>query len=91
MQNNKVSRSGSNPDHEPFTTIDDLLQKSRELLAGLERLSELRHPLAVRRGVRKGVTKNMTDSKQSRQIKGSGRTYFLDVQEIKGGQLSSDN
>ena len=33
----------------------------------------------------------MTDSKQSRQIKGSGRTYFLDVQEIKGGQLSSDN
>jgi hypothetical protein len=29
----------------------------------------------------------MNDDRQSRQIKGSGRTYFLDIEETKGGKL----
>ena len=88
MPNDKVSESGSEPDREPFTTIDDLLYKAQELFAGLKRLSEYKHPLDVRRGVRKGkeVKKCMNDDRQSWQIKGSGRTYFLDVEKTKEGK-----
>ena len=30
--------------------------------------------------------KRMNDDRQSKQIKGSGRTYFLDVEKTKGGK-----
>ena len=53
---------------------------------GLRKLSGYKHPLDVRRGVRKGVKKRMNDDRQSRQIKGSGRTYFLDIETTKGGK-----
>ena len=86
MQDDKVSRSGSNPGREPFITIDDLLQKAQELFAGLKKLSEYKHPLDIRRGVRKGVKTRMRDDEQSRQIKGGGRTYFLDIEETKEGK-----
>ena len=86
MQNNKRSRSGSNPGREPFTTIDDLLQKAQELFVGLRKLSKCKYPLDIRRGMRKGVKKSMQDDRQSRQIKGSGRTYFLDVEKTKEGK-----
>ena len=86
MQSNKASRSGSEPGREPFTTIDDLLQKTQELLSGLQKLSEYRHPLQVRRGVRKEVKKRMSENGQSRQIKGSGRTYFLDIESTREGK-----
>ena len=86
MPNDKVSRSGSNPKREPFITIDDCLRKAQDLFAGLKKLSEYKHPLDIRRGVRKGVKRHMNDDRQSRQIKGSGRTYFLDVEKTKGGK-----
>jgi hypothetical protein len=31
----------------------------------------------------KGVKKGMNDDRQSRQIKGSGRTYFLDIEKTR--------
>ena len=83
MPNDKVSRLGSNPGGEPFITIDDLLEKSQELLAGLKKLSEFKYPLDIRRGIRKGVKKRMNDDKPSKQIKGAGRTYFLDIAKTK--------
>jgi hypothetical protein len=86
MPNDKGSGSGSNPDREPFITIDDLLQKAQELFVGLRKLSEFKYPLDIRRGVGKGVKKRMSENKQSRQIKGSGRTYFLDVEKTRGGK-----
>jgi hypothetical protein len=86
MPNDKVSGSGSNPDREPFITIDDLLQKAQELFVGLKKLSEFKYPLDIRRGVGKGVKKRMSENKQSRQIKGSGRTYFLDIEKTRGGK-----
>ena len=86
MPNDRESRSGSSPDREPFTTIDDLLHKAQELFVGLRKLSGYKHPLDIRRGVRKGVKKRMNDDRQSRQIKGSGRTYFLDIGTTKGGK-----
>ena len=86
MPSDKVSRSGSNPGREPFITIDDLLQKAQELFAGLKILSEYKHPLDIRRGVRKGVKTRMRDDEQSRQIKGGGRTYFLDIEKTREGK-----
>ena len=86
MQNNKRSRSGGNPGREPFTTIDDLMQTAQELFAGLKKLSEFKYPLDIRRGVRKGVKKQMNDDRKSRQIKASGRTYFLDIERTKEGK-----
>jgi hypothetical protein len=86
MQNNKVSRSGSNPGREPFITIDDLVRKAQELSRGLRTLSGYKYPLDIRRGIRKGVKERMNKDKQSKQIKGSGRTYFLDVEKTKDGR-----
>ena len=83
MQKEKVSRSGTNPDRQPFITIDDLLQKAQELFAGLRKLSEYKYPLHIRRGVRKEVKKRMSKDRQSKQLKGSGRTYFLDVEKTR--------
>ena len=79
MQDNTLSDSGS----EPFTTIDDLVQEAEHLFAGLKKLSEFKYPLDIRRGIRKGVEEPMNDETQSQQIKGAGRTYFLDVQKTK--------
>ena len=53
---------------------------------GLRKLSECKYPLDIRRAVRKGVKKSMQDDRQSRQIKGGGRTYFLDVEKTKEGK-----
>ena len=86
MQNDKVSGSGSNPDRDLFITIDDLVDKAQELSDGLKKLSKYKHPLDIRRGVRKGVKKSMQDDRESRQMKGSGRTYFLDVEKTKEGK-----
>ena len=72
--------------HEPFVTIDDLLRQAEALLGGLQKLSEYSHPLEVRRGLRKGVRKSMKDDKRSKQIKGAGRTYFLDIEQTKEGK-----
>ena len=83
MQRSKVSRSGSNRAREPFITLDDLLEKAQDLFDGLKRLSEYRHPLEIRRGVRKEVDRIMAEDRQSRQIKAGGRTYFFDIGKTK--------
>ncbi len=71
---------------EPFTTIDDLVQKAQELFAGLKKLSEIKHPLDTRRGIRRGVGESMRDDRQSMQIKAGGRTYFFDIEKTKEGK-----
>ena len=85
MLNDKGLRLGDDPDREPFTTIDDLVKQARELFRGLRKLSEYKHPLDIRRGIviRKGVMKRMNKDKLSKQLKASGRTYFLDVGKTK--------
>ncbi len=83
MQNDRVSRSGNDPGREPFITIDDLVQKAHELFDGLTRLSDYKYPLDIRRGIGKEVKKRMNDNKPSKQVKGAGRTYFLDVEKTR--------
>ena len=87
MPNDKGSKAGNSPGLDPFITIDDLVKKSQELFSGLCKLSEYKHPLDIRRGtaIRKEVGKRMNKDRQSRQIKASGRTYFLDIEKTKDG------
>ena len=84
MQKDKVSNWGSNPSRKQFITIEDAL----EIVPGLEKLADIlkelgerKYPLAIRRGV---IVK-MAKAKKSMQIKGSGSTYFLDVEKAKTG------
>jgi len=87
MQKNRGSRSGSDPDREPFTTIDDLTQKAEELANGLLKLGEYKHPLDIRKGVkrRKGVS-DMAEREENRTIKAGAKTYFLDIKSTKEGK-----
>ena len=70
---------------DPFVTIDDLAVKAQDLADGLQKLRTYRHPLEIRRGVPRageGVSKRMAEreeNKDSMQVKGGGRTYFLDM------------
>lgn len=79
--------SGSDPDKEPFVTIDDLLLKAEELTSGLRTLSEYKYPLDVRRGVgkREGVSE-MPDDADSRTVKAGSKTYFLDIKKTRGNK-----
>lgn len=86
MPRKKGLRSGSELDRQPFLTIDDCVQRARELAAGLENLTECKYPLDIRRGLRKEVKDDMNHDQPSKQIKGSGRTYFLDVEKTREGK-----
>ncbi len=84
MQKNKMVQLGSDPDRKIFTTIDDAL----EMVPGLEKLANILKDLGQRRyplAIRKGVIVNMAKTQKSAQIKGSGSTYFLDVEKAKTG------
>jgi hypothetical protein len=85
MPNDKDSRAENDAVREPFITIDDLRQLAEDLATGLDQLSERKHPLAIRRGVGKGVS-NMGAGEDSRTLNGAGRTYFLDVEQTREGK-----
>jgi hypothetical protein len=72
---------------EPFITIDDCLLLAQELAACLDKLSQQKHPLDVRKGVnmkrRREVVGTRNDN-ESRQIKAGGRTYFVDIETVQG-------
>ena len=83
MPNNRGSRSRSNPDRQPFPTIDDAREKVQEAATILDKLSYYKHPLAVRKG---SARKEVVNVPESGQMKGSGRTYFFDFKETKEGK-----
>jgi hypothetical protein len=62
------------------------VQRARELAAGLQNLTKCKHPLDIRRGVGKEVKDDMNHNQPSKQIKGHGRTYFLDVEKTREGK-----
>ncbi len=68
-------------------TIDDLLRLARQLVTGLEKMGEYKHPLAIRRGFRKGVRKIKNErDRESVTIKAGSRTYFLDIDTTSEGK-----
>src|SRR5574341_8118 len=66
-----------------FTTIDDLVPLADELVSGLHQLADYKHPLAVRKASRIRREVRRMDNKDSRQVSGSWRTYFLDIRKTK--------
>ena len=87
MHNNKESKSGSDLGREPFTTIDDLTVKAEELVSGLHKLGERKHPLDIRRGINKGEeVSDVAEKNESRTVKAGSKTYFFDLKETKEGK-----
>jgi hypothetical protein len=69
-------------DHAVFFTIDDLLKKATELVEGLNKLGEQKHPLSVRRGV-----KNVFQQENKGEIlKAVSKTYFFDIKQTREGK-----
>lgn len=65
-----------------FLTIDDVVLSAGMLYDEIKKLSKQRNPLDIRRGVRR----MNTEQKNGEMVKGSGKTYFLDIQETKTGK-----
>ena len=86
MPKKTASEPNGECDAESFITIDDCVRMAQELFAGLSKLSEIKYPLDIRRGVGKGVKTLMRESKASKQLKAAGRTYFFDVEETREGK-----
>ncbi len=70
----------ANADRAVFFTIDDLFQMATELVEGLNKLREQKHPLSVRRGV-----KNVFENK-SEILKAVSKTYFFDIKKTREGK-----
>ena len=67
-------------------TIDDCVSQAQDLFSGLKKLSQIKYPLDIRRGIRKEVIDDMDNDKISQQLKASGRTYFFDVEHTREGK-----
>ena len=62
LKEKESKQMNSDPAKEPFVTIDDLVVRADELATGLRVLSEYKHPLKIRRGVkRRGEVSEMAD------------------------------
>ena len=85
MQKNKKTRLNDDLDHD-YTTIDDAIRLTKELLAQLSQLGEYRHPLVVRRG-RKEVVNVVAQNGQSKTVKAGSKTYFFDINRTKDGKM----
>ena len=80
------SKSEPKPVRQSFVTIDDCVNQAEDLFTGLRRLSQIKYPLDIRRGIKKGVEDIMDDNSIGRQLKASGRTYFFDLEQTREGK-----
>ena len=72
----QVSLYGEKPNQQTFTSIDDLILLSQELFTRLHQISQYKHPLSVRRGV-----KQM--DKTSKTVRAGAITYFFDIKQTR--------
>jgi len=66
---------------EVFITIDDLLKLSEILYKGMIKLSQQRHPLAIRKGVG-----DMQLENKNEVLKTGSKTYFFDLETAQNGK-----
>ena len=61
---------------------------AEELYNGIRRVSEYKHPLDIRRGIRKrkGVNRLIEQKENSETIKAGSKTYFFDLRNTKEGK-----
>lgn len=85
MQKNKETGLNNDLDLD-YSTIDDAIRLTKELLTHLSHLSEYKHPLDVRRG-RKEVVNVVLQKDQSKTVKAGSKTYFFDINRTKEGKL----
>lgn len=72
----QVSLYSESSGQQAFTTIDDLIVLSQELFTRLRQISQYKHPLSVRRGV-----KQM--EKISKTVRAGAITYFFDIKQTR--------
>lgn len=72
----QVSLYGERQGQQTFTTIDDLILLSQELFTRLHQIGQYKHPLAVRKGVKRM-------EKISKTVRAGAITYFLDIKETR--------
>jgi hypothetical protein len=65
---------------EKFITIDDIVLKAEHLWQELIDLSQRKHPLSVRRGV-----KAMQPENKNEVLKTQSKTYFFDIETAQNG------
>ena len=65
---------------EKFITIDDIVLKAEHLWQELIDLSQRKHPLSVRRGV-----KAMQPENKNEVLKTQSKTYFFDIEMAQNG------
>ena len=82
MSENRENQSEPIKKKESITTIDDCLVFAGKLYRGLIELSNQKYPLDIRRGVRGMIN----ERNGGEMIKGSGKTFFLDIEETKNGK-----
>ena len=88
MQENMELRLENDQDRKPFITIDDLKNLAKELLAGIQKLSEYKYPFKIRRGIekREGVSHMIEQKESSETIKAGSKTYFFDIRKTREGK-----
>ena len=88
MQISDISKTIRARGSKPFITIDDLVGMAGELYHGIRRLSEYKHPLDIRRGIkkRKGVIQLIEQKEKSETIKAGSKTYFFDLRNTREGK-----
>ena len=74
--NDNLNKEG----REKFITIDDIVLKAERLWQELIDLSQIKHPLSVRRGV-----KAMHPENKNEVLKTQSKTYFFDIETAQNG------
>ena len=88
MQNSNRSKTIRTISSKQFITIDDLVSMAGELYQGICKLSQYKHPLDIRRGIkqRKGVIQMIEHKENSETIKAGSKTYFFDLRSTREGK-----
>ena len=88
MPKKRKPKQASEANPPTFITLDDVVQKASELKSMVDSLSQQRRPLAIRRGIGEAREEVMdvTSGEENRQLKGSSKTFFFDVESTKDGE-----
>ena len=81
MTESGESQPKPNKKKDTITTIDDCILNAGKLYKGLIKLSQQRHPLEIRRGVR-----GLQTESENEILKTIGRTYFFDLEKTRNGK-----
>ncbi len=86
MPRKKESQPTIESSRPPFVTIDDVIQEAERLATILRKLGQQRHPLDIRRGVRKQENQaELAMNGGSSVLKAGSKTYVFDIKQARNG------